>query len=150
MKIVDKYFDEFKRNNPIYKDAVYYEAFHFHYEEALANELLDLVLSGEKTATSSALPVYEMANGEAPKVGDLSIVTDFAGNPKCIIKTIEITVLPFKDMTFELCKKEGEDDNLESWRNNHIRFFTADSKSTGYVFNEDMKVIFEEFEVIYT
>lgn len=147
--MVDKYFDEFKKSNPIYQDAVYYEAFHFHYEESVANELLDLVLRGEKTATSSAVPIYEILNEEAPKVGDLSIVTDYAGNPKCIIETVKTTIIPFKEMTFDLCKKEGEDDSLESWRNNHIKFFSADSKSHGYTFNEDMEVLFEEFQVIY-
>ncbi len=150
MNKVEKYFDEFKKEHPVYRDASYYSAFHFHYEENVANELLELVLSGEKTATSSALPVYEVLNEEPPKVGDLSIVTDFASNPKCIIKTVKITVIPFKNMTFELCKKEGEDDSLESWRSNHTKFFTAESKSEGYIFNEDMEVIFEEFEVIYT
>ncbi len=59
-------------------------------------------------------------------------------------------IIKFKDMTFALCSKEGEDDSLESWRNNHISFFTREGKEEcGYEFSEDMPIVFEEFEVVY-
>ena len=44
---------------------------------------------------------------------------------------------------------EGEDDCLDSWRRSHINFFTAEGHEAGYVFTEDMPVIFEQFRVIY-
>lgn len=84
-----------------------------------------------------------------PKVGDLSIVTDFEGSPKCVIETRNVTIVPFSEMTFDICKREGEDDSLESWREGHIRFFTEEGKLVGFEFREDMPVVFEDFEVIY-
>ena len=51
--------------------------------------------------------------------------------------------------TYDIVKREGEDDNLESWRQGHIRFFTAEGKDLGYTFGEDMLVVFEDFEVVY-
>ncbi len=146
---VEKYFETFKKSNSKYNNASYVSSFYFHYEESVTNELLQLVIEGEKKAISSAFPLYEIEGEQLPKVGELSIVTDFAGYPKCIIEVVKVTVLPFKDITFDLCKKEGEDDSLESWRRNHIESFTHDSKAFGFTFNEDMKVVFEEFEVIY-
>ena len=52
-------------------------------------------------------------------------------------------------MTFDLCRLEGEDDSLDSWRRSHIAFFTAEGEQAGYSFTEDMPVIFEQFRVVY-
>lgn len=48
------------------------------------------------------------------KVGDYTIVTDFLNIPKCIIQTTKITIIPFKEMTYEICQREGENENLEA------------------------------------
>ena len=82
-------------------------------------------------------------------MGDLNIVMDWESNPRCVIITTAVSLIPFKDMTYEVCSKEGEDENLDSWRKGHQRFFVAEGKEIGYEFNEDLIVVFEEFEVIY-
>ena len=128
-------------------NTTYYENFHFTSDEHLANELLELVLAGKKRATSSSLLCY--ASGEEPKPGNLSIVTDWGGNPRCVIETKRVQVIPFCEMTYEICSREGEDECLETWQAGHRRFFTEDGEQTGYVFTEDMPVIFEDFEVVY-
>ena len=126
----------------------YLECFHFDNNEPSANELLALVLSGKKRATASSLYAFEA--GEHPKPGNLSIVTDWDGNPRCVIETRSIQILPFRDMTFEICSREGEDECLETWQAGHRRFFTQDGGEMGYVFSEDMPVVFEDFEVVYS
>ena len=125
------------------------ESFHFDLTEKWANELLRLVLEGKKRATSSSLTCYELEGARVPAPGDLSIVTDWAGEPHCVIETTQVDILPFRDMTFALCRLEGEDDCLDSWRRSHINFFTAEGQEAGYAFTEDMPVIFEQFRVIY-
>ncbi|HWQ97831.1 MAG TPA: ASCH domain-containing protein [Clostridia bacterium] len=128
-------------------NTTYFECFHFTNEEQLANELLALVLSGKKRATSSSKLCY--AEGEGPKPGYLSIVTDFAGNPHCVIETKAVQVIPFNEMTYEICSREGEDECLETWQEGHRHFFLMDCQEMGYEFTEDMPVVFEDFEVIY-
>ena len=128
----------------------YYESFHFERTEKWANELLRLVLEGTKKATASLLFTYEIENKRLPQVGDLSIVTDWYGNPHCVIKTTKVTHIPFKDMTYDICKREGEDDTLESWKKGHLKFFKAEAAELGFEFSEDMKVCFEDFEVVYS
>ena len=125
------------------------ESFHFDLTEKWANELLRLVLEGKKRATSISLTCYELEGERVPAPGDLSIVTDWAGEPHCVIETTQVDILPFRDMTFALCRLEGEDDSLDSWRRSHIHFFTAEGREAGYAFTEDMPVIFEQFRVIY-
>lgn len=127
----------------------YLECFHFDLNERSANALLALVLEGKKRATSSSLYAFQLEGCEMPKPGSLSIVTDWDGNPRCVIETTSVVVLPFCEITFELCSREGEDDTLESWQRGHRRFFTQDGKALGYEFSEDMPVIFEDFEVVY-
>ncbi|MDR1704278.1 MAG: ASCH domain-containing protein [Clostridiales bacterium] len=127
----------------------YIEAFHFELTERWANELLALVLEGKKRATASSLTALELEMERLPHPGDYSIVTDWAGNPRCVIETTAVTVIPFNEMTFDICKREGEDDSLESWKEGHRRFFTAEGKQLGYRFAEDMPVVFEDFEVVY-
>ena len=129
-------------------DTAYLECFHFDNNERSANELLALVLSGKKRATASSL--YAYPEGEHPKPGNLSIVTDWDGNPRCVIETRNVQILPFREMTFEICSREGEDECLETWQAGHKRFFTQDGEEMGYLFSEDMPVVFEDFEVVYT
>ena len=104
---------------------------------------------GQKRATASSLWRYEIEGERVPKVGDLSIVTDWEGVPRCVIETIAVTIVPFLDITYDICKREGEDDTLESWREGHIKFFKEEGKKLGYEFRNGMTVIFEDFEVVY-
>lgn len=127
----------------------YLECFHFELNERAANALLDLVLRGIKRATASSLLAYQAQNTRAPQPGDLSVVTDWDGHPRCVIETTTVTVLPFSDVTYDICRREGEDDDLASWQKNHVAFFTAEGAALGYTFDWDMPVVFEDFRVVY-
>lgn len=123
------------------------EKWHFARTADDANALLKLVLAGEKKATSSSLLGYK-ENEPLPKAGDISVITDWDGTPGCVVKTTQVRILPYKKMTYDLAKLEGEDDTLDSWQKKHIAFWIAEGKEEGYAFSEDMPVIFEEFEVL--
>lgn len=131
------------------ENTKYYECFYFGSGEQIANELLALVLEGKKRATSSCLRAYEIEGDPPPKAGDLSIVTDFAGEPYCVIETTAVTILPFCEMTYEICSREGEDEVIETWRQAHERCFTADGQELGFDFTPEMPVVFEDFRVVY-
>lgn len=130
-------------------DTPCYECFHFCNTEKAANALLALVLTGQKTATTSCKACYDAAGEPLPFVGSLSLVTDFAGTPACVIETAAVTVMPFCDMTYEICKREGEDRTLDTWQDNHRRFFALECADLGLVFEEKMDVVFEDFTVIH-
>lgn len=149
MDKINEFFTRFIQKTHRDKNTTYMDVYHFELTEYWANELLRLVLIGQKKATSSSYDAFIIENEPLPKVGDLSIITDFAGNPRCVVETKQITILPFKDFTFDIVKREGEDDHLESWQNGHTKFFTNEGKKLGYTFSEDMKVVFEDFEVVY-
>ena len=124
---VDEFWAAFLRDTGRDPKTKYNDSYHFCSTEQAANELLELVLSGKKRATTSALPCYEIEGEPAPKVGDLCVLTDYAGNPACVVETKAITIMPFGEMTFEICRREGEDDCLNSWRANHIAAISLDA-----------------------
>lgn len=124
------------------------EKWHFELTEGACNYLLDLVLKGKKKATASSKIGYQIEGDEIPKEGDMSVITDWEGTPRCVIRTTRVRIIPYKDITFDIAKLEGEDDNLESWRRNHESFFREEGKELGYQFSEDMEIIFEEFELV--
>lgn len=147
--MVEAFWQEFLERSGRDSSTTYFDCFHFELTEKLANQLLDLVLSGQKQATASSLRAFEVQGSRIPQVGDLNIVTDWAGTPRCVIETTAVTIIPFKDMTYEICKREGEDDSLESWRQGHIRFYMGEGKELGYEFSEEMPVVFEDFKVVF-
>lgn len=146
---VSEFWQQFLTAKGLPQDTQYAELFHFEMSEYWANELLRLVMRGKKRATSSSLWGYEIEGDKLPVRGQYSIVTDWDGMPRCVIKTTAVKVLPFKDVTFELAVREGEDASLEDWQKSHVSFFTEEGNALGYEFTWDMPVIFEEFRLEY-
>ncbi|MDR0248896.1 MAG: ASCH domain-containing protein [Oscillospiraceae bacterium] len=146
---VDEFWGEFLASAGIDGSTKYIDAFHFAVGEEWANKLLDLALSGKKKATTSAAAAFERSGIPLPKPGDYSVVTDWAGNPRCVIQTTAVAVMPFNEMTFALCGREGEDDTLGSWQDGHRRFFAEEGRALGYGFSETMPVVFEDFKVVF-
>ena len=66
------------------------ESFDFDDNERSADELARLVLSGTKRASAGLQWSFEAAGVLPPKPGDLSIVTNWAGVPQCVIETTEV------------------------------------------------------------
>lgn len=104
-----------------------------------ANQLVELVLEGKKTATT-----YLYEDDEKYKENDISILTDINGNDVCLIQTKKIIITIFKNITWDLAILEGENNSLDDWRKEHYNFF----KKINPDFNKDTKVVFEIFEVI--
>jgi len=142
---VDEFWQEFLAEAGLPTDSTYVEVGYFGDSEEMATELLTLIMSGQKTATcSSAFTVCPDF-----KVGDYCIATDWQGEPHAVTQVVALTHMRFNEMTYDICKREGEDDNLESWQEAHRQFFTEEGKREGYVFSEDMPIVFEDFKVVY-
>ena len=68
----------------------------------------------------------------------------------CIIKTIKVYVTEFRNISKEHAFKEGEGDrSLEYWRQVHESFLTNELATVHKGFDENTKVVCEEFEVVY-
>lgn len=122
-------------------------AWSFGDNPALADDLLMAVLTGEKTATSSALWEYEETGEAVPRVGELSILLDGAGHPRALIRTTSVEIVAFEDVDADFAHAEGEDDrSLESWRVEHEKYFR---RVLSREFAPDMPLVCERFELRY-
>lgn len=112
--------------------------------------LAALVRAGVKTATSSALPLYELEGEPLPEAGACSVLLDGREAAVCVLRTTKVYVVPFRSVSPEHARKEGEGDmSLAHWRAVHRAFFTRELAEAGLSFDEDMPVVCEEFEVVY-
>ncbi|CAH0343987.1 ASCH domain-containing protein [Bacillus sp. CECT 9360] len=127
-----------------------YSSWHFSANKEDANELAALVRNNVKTATSSLHMLYEMEGVKRPQKGELNIITDWDGVAQAITETVNVSIIPFKEVSEDFARKEGEGDRtLHYWRTVHIDFFTKELMNMNIAFSEDMLVVCEELRLIY-
>lgn len=114
------------------------------------DKLAKLVMQGVKTATCSALALYEYENEEIPKAGDYSVILDSDGQAVCIIRTTKVYIETFDQVSERHAYLEGEGDrSLEYWRQVHEEFFTEELKTIQQNFDAKMELVCEKFEVVF-
>jgi uncharacterized protein YhfF len=105
----------------------------------LANELLDLVMRGIKTATCSTEDEPNTSS-----VGERWIVLDGRGTPRCVIETTEVSYRRFGEVDAAFAHEEGEGDrSLAYWRAAHRKYFGRLGR-----FSEDMMLMCERFRLV--
>ena len=124
--------------------ADYFECFAFGNSPEMADELLELVLAGKKTATVSVILEEE----PQPQIGDVSLVLNGRGEPACTIRTTYLETVRFCDLTWEMVRQEGEDETFEQWKTGNYGYWTQDAARRGYTFTEETMITFEQFEVV--
>jgi uncharacterized protein YhfF len=118
---------------------------------SLADELLALVIDGPKRATAAALADYQSSGDAVPVVGALTLMTDGAGIPRAILRTIEVRIGPLSSVDERFAWDEGEGDRTRAdWLRSRTAFFQRYLPTIGLVFHPDMDVVFERFELVYS
>lgn len=125
------------------------EAWAFGATESQADELVALVLEGVKTGTAAAMQEL-VADGEAvPEVGQASVILDGRDQPRAVIVTTAVEIVPFSEVSVEHAHSEGEGDRtLAAWREIHEEFWREHGQGADG-FSEDMLVVCERFEVVF-
>jgi uncharacterized protein YhfF len=114
-------------------------SFAFGDSPGLADELLELVVKGVKTATCST---EDEPNTSTP--GERWVVRDGSGAPRCVIQTIEVSYRRYNEVDAAFAREEGEGDrSLDHWREAHRRYFTRMGR-----FSEDMMLMCERFRLV--
>ncbi|MCR8671949.1 ASCH domain-containing protein [Agrococcus sp. HG114] len=116
----------------------------------LADALLELVLRGQKRATSELVAEFAAAGERLPRIGSHWIACDGSGAPRAILRSTELRVGPFSSADAGFAADEGEDDrSLESWRREHRRYWTRTARARGAAWSEDDEIVFERFAVVW-
>ncbi|NND15933.1 MAG: ASCH domain-containing protein [Eudoraea sp.] len=123
---------------------------HFCDNEKDANTCLKLVLSGNKKATSHSLLGLQLREEVLPKIGDFTILTDWEGKAKCIVRTTSVRMIPFFSISDEYARLEGEGDgSLEYWKKAHWDYYLRELEPFGRLPRESMIIVCEEFEKVH-
>ena len=115
-----------------------------------ADDLANLVVRGEKTATASAYELYKLENEPLPQAGTFDVILDSQDRAVCIIEITKVSVLPFNQVSSDQAFKEGEGDkSLAYWQRVHQEFFTKCLAEAGLEFSSETGVVLEEFRKVY-
>jgi uncharacterized protein YhfF len=127
-----------------------FDVWHFGNNKNMANELGALVKAGMKTATCSLYWSYEIENEVLPKVGSHSVITNWEGQPICIIEAVGVEVKAFNQVDEHFAYEEGEGDrSLNYWREVHWRFFSKECEEIGCQPSKEMPLVCERFRVVF-
>jgi uncharacterized protein YhfF len=147
-KEIADYWNRFQKENRITSHFV--NTWSFGDNPKLADELLELVLTGKKTGTATLVIELEKEGEKMPEVGDYNVILDGKGKPAAIIRTTSVEIKPFNEVEEAYAYSEGEDDRtLESWKREHWKYWTRKGRKLGFTMKEDLLVICENFELVY-
>ncbi|MGH3459665.1 ASCH domain-containing protein [Aeromicrobium sp.] len=120
---------------------------------AMADELLELVLTGPKRATAGPLAAYEFDGESIPVAGSHWVATDGSGAERVVLRTVEVWVGPLDSVDDAFAYDEGEGDRTrEYWLDVHRRFFSGQAEQRGIPTPDgpdSMACVFERFEVVW-
>jgi uncharacterized protein YhfF len=114
----------------------------------IANQVVPLIVSGEKTGTFALEAEFASSGTPRPQVGDWYVVTTFEGHPVALYRVTETEVLPFDAIAERHVAVEGPRlRDVAAWRRVHWDYWTSTLGAMGKTPTEDMLVVFQRFEV---
>lgn len=147
---LERYWEAFLLSHPQHRGSGYVEAFAFGNTARMADKLAALVVSGKKTATSGLLWMAEHEHRPRIGVGDLSIVLDGAAQPMCIIETIDVQTVLFRDVDDAFARDYGEGERVLAWWQAQMwDYYRTECAQLGREPTQDMPLICERFRVVY-
>ena len=149
MTVLDEYWQNFLKSTVRDTDEKCSGDLFFEAKGFVSDQLTALVLSEKKTAFFTSFTTYAIDEEPLPVSGELYIVLDRANNPVCVIEITSVTILPFNEVTWEMAKLEGEDENLASWKERKTEYLQDEGDVLGFEFSPDLKLVFQTFKVIY-
>ena len=113
------------------------------------DQLIDLVLKGQKTATTHLDIDFDINGIRRREVGDYWVVLNKNLEPRCLIQVTDIEIKPFSEVDVSLAIREGEGDlSLAHWAMVHEDYYTQQCMSLGVEFQEELLVVVEGFKLI--
>lgn len=151
-KTVYEMWDNFTKSNPEFKQDGLPESWFFHNNKEDANRLAELVVKGKKKAGSGLYLWYKEADADLPKIGTKHIITDFNGKAQAIIEIKKVDTIPFNKISKAYAQIDmgTSIEPLKKWKKAHWEFFATAMKQSGKKPTEDMLVVCETFETIWT
>ncbi|MDF7665298.1 ASCH domain-containing protein [Bifidobacterium sp. ESL0745] len=120
----------------------------------MRDRLVEAILDGRKTRTTSLLAEYQHDHEPLPQVGKLAVVIDSEDKPVCVTRLMGVTVCKISDIADEHARGEGEEyDDVAGWRKAHEQFwqsneFLEELGDCDFQVSDDTEVVCERFSVV--
>jgi uncharacterized protein YhfF len=149
-RLIETFWRRFTAACPVHSGSAIAPAWCFGDSPEMADELLDLVITGPKRATAGALADHVADDEPVPRVGDLSVLLDGSSRPRAVIMTTDVRIGPLSSVDDQFAWDEGEGDRSRTWwLDAHTRYFERWFARVGRDFHADIDVVFERFELVY-
>jgi uncharacterized protein YhfF len=124
-----------------------FATFSFGDSREVCERVLAETLAGRNRATAS----LRWSHGAGlPKIGDVAVATDWTGQPRAVLVTRRVDVVPYRDVDEDFARTEGYTrDPLNEWREVHWAFFIRRCADLGLAPSPDMPVVCERFDLVY-
>jgi uncharacterized protein YhfF len=126
----------------------------FAFPGPLRDRLVEAIMNGTKSATTSILVEYSIGDEPLPAVGAMQAVVDSDDAVVAIIETLGVDIVRLADVGIGHARDEGEGhDSVASWRSGHEAFwhsveFREFACDPNFTVNDDTLVVMERFRVI--
>jgi uncharacterized protein YhfF len=121
----------------------------------LRDQLIEAILAGTKTSTTSLKLEYEHQHVSLPRVGDRSALIDSQGQLVAVLETTSVRVVPLAEVDLAHARDEGEGyETVAQWRAVHESFFHSPELRAAlggpdFTTDDTTPVVLERFEVIH-
>jgi uncharacterized protein YhfF len=116
----------------------------------MSSQLVHIVTCGAKRVTMGWNPANVASGTPIAYEGAINIVTDGFGYPRVVVRSTEVRVKTFDEVTPADVAGEGEGDlSYADWREVHERYFRAQAARYGLQFDGSAELTVERFEVLH-
>jgi uncharacterized protein YhfF len=120
-------------------------------DDATTEEVIDLIIAGDKTGTFSLPWLIQHTGQPEPASGDCIILVDFGGRPRLLVRLTAITPVDFGNVTAANTSIDGSPVRaLAVWIPLHTQYWNNLLAPFDLSVTAAMPVLLEKFELLYT
>ncbi len=126
----------------------------FAFPGPLRDRLVESILRGSKTSTTSTVVEYQVEGEALPKVGDRSVVVDSTGSGVAVIEVTQVRIERLADVDLAHAVDEGEGFNsVIQWRVDHQAYWESSEMRAAmgdpdFTVADESMLVLERFKVI--
>ncbi len=119
-------------------------------DHATTEEVIELIIAGDKTGTFSLPWLIEKTAQPVPAVGDCIILIDFGGRPRLLVRLTAIDCIEFGSVTAADTAIDGTPvRDLSIWIPLHTRYWNGLLEPFGLQVTANMPVLTEKFDLLH-
>ncbi|BDR52695.1 hypothetical protein KIM372_06020 [Bombiscardovia nodaiensis] len=126
----------------------------FAFPGPLRETLVEAILAGRKTTTTSLLAECEQEGDYIPTAGERDVLIDSREQPVAVLENTEVRIVRLGDVDLRHVIDEGEGDkSIASWRAKHEAFWKtpemqAELNDPNFTIDDDTMLVLERFRII--